>query len=378
VLVSTDSGNHWHTIQDQTLNIQSLAILKGDLFAGVYNCGIWHNEFPKKPLLFSCQDVPNDQGANVLLKWNSSLLDTNVNLLPYYSIWRAIPISINKARVKTSIVAQPPSQKIMRIVSSSSSPSPVIYWEWIANQPAHCAPGYSFTANTLYDSTALTNGKHFFMISAQTSDPGIFYDSNIDSVCSIDNISPSAPQHLSGNQTSTSITLTWMRNYENDLNGYALYRSTTPIKDTDTLSRYASTSDTMYSDHDITSNSEYYYALRAEDIHGNMSPFSNQLNFTVTDVTNSTAPSFAYSLEQNYPNPFNPTTAISFCVQKQEYTEVKIFDIMGREVVILISEILSPGRYTYRWNASQYATGIYLYQITSGAFRQTKKLLFLK
>jgi hypothetical protein len=378
VAVSTNSGNTWKVIDDQSLSIQSLTILKGDLFAGVYNCGIWRNEFPKKPLIFSCQDVPNDQGGNVFIQWNSSILDTNVNLLPYYSVWRAIPLSMNKAVIRKSDLSQSPSRKTLRIESSSSTSSAVIYWEWIANQPAHCAQGYSFAAKTLFDSSASTNGRHYFMVSAQTLDPNIFYDSNVDSVCSIDNISPAAPRSLTGYQTPTSICLTWKRNPEDDLSGYVLYRSTKPIKDTDTLSQYASTSDTMYIDKEISISPELYYVVRAGDVHGNLSPFSNQVSFILTDVTDQRTSLFTYSLEQNYPNPFNPVTVISFSIRKQEYTEIKIFDMTGREVTTLLSQEMSAGNHTQRWNAEGMTSGVYFYRLKAGTFTETKKLLLLR
>jgi hypothetical protein len=396
VVVSTNSGDNWTVINDQSLNVQSLTILKGDLFAGIYNSGVWRNEFPKKPLLVSCRDVPNDQGANVLLTWSSSILDTNVNLLPYYSIWRAIPLSMNTAVVRTSVVSQPPSHKTLRIASSSSTPSHMILWEWIANQPAHCALGYSFTAKTLFDSTASADGKHYFMISAQTSDPNIFYDSNIDSVCSIDNISPFAPRNLSGSQMPTSIFLTWKRNSENDLKGYAIYRSKNPIGLTDTLTQYDWTIDTSYIDIEVSFNSEIYYAIRAEDIHGNMSPFSNQLNFKLTDVLNTEVSFFTYSLEQNYPNPFNPSTTISFSLPSKAFVLLKVFDLIGREVATLISREISAGKHSRQWNAEGMPSGIYFYRLSAvpsggrdlvttagrdgqaGSFTETKKLILLR
>jgi photosystem II stability/assembly factor-like uncharacterized protein len=85
-----------------------------------------------------------------------------------------------------------------------------------------------------------------------------------------------------------------------------------------------------------------------------------------------------FVLNNNYPNPFNSETTISFQLATQNYTTLKIYDIMGREVLTLLSDILPAGNYTKRWNALNYSTGIYYYQLRSNKFVETKKLLLLK
>ncbi|RPI01032.1 MAG: T9SS C-terminal target domain-containing protein, partial [Ignavibacteriae bacterium] len=71
----------------------------------------------------------------------------------------------------------------------------------------------------------------------------------------------------------------------------------------------------------------------------------------------------AFSLSQNFPNPFNPATTIRFQLSAFSYTSLKIFDILGREVMTLISEPLPAGTYTRQWNASDMPGGIYFYQM---------------
>ncbi len=85
-----------------------------------------------------------------------------------------------------------------------------------------------------------------------------------------------------------------------------------------------------------------------------------------------------YSLSQNYPNPFNPTTTIKFSILHSQFSTLKVYDILGREVTTLVNEVKSPGTYEVEFNASQLASGVYFYRLTAGDFMQTKKMMLLK
>ena len=85
-----------------------------------------------------------------------------------------------------------------------------------------------------------------------------------------------------------------------------------------------------------------------------------------------------FSLSQNYPNPFNPVTNIEFSVPKSAFVRLAVFDVSGREIEILVSDKLTPGSYNADWDASKYSSGIYFYTITSGSFRETKRMMLVK
>jgi lysophospholipase L1-like esterase len=85
-----------------------------------------------------------------------------------------------------------------------------------------------------------------------------------------------------------------------------------------------------------------------------------------------------YELEQNYPNPFNPSTLISFSLPKQNFVTLKIYNVLGKEVVTLINRELSYGLYSVEFDGSNLASGIYLYQLSAGNYTSTKKLILLK
>jgi hypothetical protein len=90
-----------------------------------------------------------------------------------------------------------------------------------------------------------------------------------------------------------------------------------------------------------------------------------------------------YELSQNYPNPFNPSTRIEFSVPKQSRVTLKIYDVIGREIAVLMNDVRSAGRYSAEWNGRDQfghpaASGIYFYSLSSGQYVQTKKMVLLK
>ncbi len=87
---------------------------------------------------------------------------------------------------------------------------------------------------------------------------------------------------------------------------------------------------------------------------------------------------FTYHLFQNYPNPFNPTTAISYQLSAFSHVSLKVYDVLGREVKTLVDENQAAGGHIIEWNAKNYASGIYFYQIRAGEFVSTKKMLLIK
>ncbi|MFA6457203.1 MAG: T9SS type A sorting domain-containing protein [Bacteroidota bacterium] len=85
-----------------------------------------------------------------------------------------------------------------------------------------------------------------------------------------------------------------------------------------------------------------------------------------------------YELSQNYPNPFNPVTTISYAIPQDGMTALKIYDALGREVITLVNEVKSTGRYSVTFNASKLASGMYIFKLTSGTFTETKKMMLVK
>jgi hypothetical protein len=83
-------------------------------------------------------------------------------------------------------------------------------------------------------------------------------------------------------------------------------------------------------------------------------------------------------LSQNYPNPFNPSTSFEFRVPGLELVELRVFDLLGREIATLVNEAKAPGSYVVRWNAGGLSSGVYFYQLKVGSFVGTKKMVLMK
>jgi len=86
----------------------------------------------------------------------------------------------------------------------------------------------------------------------------------------------------------------------------------------------------------------------------------------------------SFSLKQNYPNPFNPSTKIQFDIPRSGFTSLKVFDVLGREVATLVNENLHAGSYETTIDASNLASGVYLYTLHAGTYSETKKMLLTK
>lgn len=85
-----------------------------------------------------------------------------------------------------------------------------------------------------------------------------------------------------------------------------------------------------------------------------------------------------YLLFQNYPNPFNPSTKIKFQIKENSKAIIKIYDVLGKEISILVNESLQPGTYQISWDAVNLPSGIYFYSLQTGKYSETRKMTLIK
>lgn len=99
---------------------------------------------------------------------------------------------------------------------------------------------------------------------------------------------------------------------------------------------------------------------------------------STTSVTQISPEVFDYSLSQNYPNPFNPSSKISFSIPERGFVSLKVFDILGAQISTLVSEELDAGKYEVVFDGSKLSSGVYIYQVVSGNYMNTKKMMLVK
>ena len=90
-----------------------------------------------------------------------------------------------------------------------------------------------------------------------------------------------------------------------------------------------------------------------------------------------------FHISQNYPNPFNPSTRINFSIpypsgSEQTLVKLIIYDVLGREVTVLLNENLNAGNYEVTWDGTNYPSGVYYYKLQAGNYSETKKMVLLK
>ena len=114
----------------------------------------------------------------------------------------------------------------------------------------------------------------------------------------------------------------------------------------------------------------YYYRLKQIDYDGSFE-YSYVVEVEVT------AP-IEFALHQNYPNPFNPSTTIRFELNQSGQTLLKIYDILSREIVRLVDEVLPTGSYKVTFDANSLPSGIYFYRLESSGLNEVRKMILLR
>jgi hypothetical protein len=132
----------------------------------------------------------------------------------------------------------------------------------------------------------------------------------------------------------------------------------------------------VVADHEGYMSSQGTVAIAADGQPVN-ADFTLQLS-TPTSVSSAGPLPVSYALEQNYPNPFNPTTVVSYQLPVASTVRLAVYDLLGREVAVLVNERKEPGNYNVQVNASGLASGVYLYRIQAGNYVKTMKMVVLK
>jgi len=293
----------------------------------------------------SISDVPNDNGKQVFVEWWTHGFPIDLGITNF-SIYRYDKRS----------------------------------WTYLDNVPVLTDTLYQVVAPTIYDSTIFSGMSwSVFRVIAHTADPAVYTVIGPDSGYSVDNLPPLAPTSGSAIQLSNgNVIVQWSpaRNINGDFKEYVLYRSLQADFIPSPENRLAYVLDTTFVDMTALDNT-YYYKVTSEDYSGNESePLSIATSTGV--ILENLAPPESFSLSQNYPNPFNPSTNISFSIRRESQVTLKVFDLSGREINTLLSEMMPPGYYSIPFHAQNLSNGIYLYPLQADGETFTKKMILLK
>lgn len=209
-----------------------------------------------------------------------------------------------------------------------------------------------------------------------------------------DNQNPIAPQNLTMSSHNNHPKLIWNKNPELDIDYYAIHRK----KGTESYSLLTTVSaslSTQYVDNEETictvpppaqCQNEVLakYKITAIDLTDKVSEYSNEVEARLIGgppekiVADNSNKVLDYELGQNYPNPFNPVTIINYQIKEKGFVTLKIYDILGKEVSVLVNEETEAGQYSVVFNSGSLPSGVYVYSLRVNDFIQNNTMTLLK
>jgi len=195
-----------------------------------------------------------------------------------------------------------------------------------------------------------------------------------------DTNTPSSPANLTAVAGNQQAILTWRKNTEFDIDKYFIFMSNNDDPGGAAQIGYTSQPDTMYVVYGLSNNSPYYFWVKAADKFCSMrvSEYSNMAVITPLGVHGNLEIPKEFALYQNYPNPFNPVTNIKFDIPNETNVKLVVYDLLGREVSVLVNETKKPGTYTAVWGSENVPSGVYIYKLTAGNYEHVMKMVLLK
>jgi hypothetical protein len=173
-----------------------------------------------------------------------------------------------------------------------------------------------------------------------------------------------------------NVVLTWATATEMNNKGFEIERGTSsPTQSWEKIGfvpGFGTTTEPKtysYSDNNLRAGT-YTYRLKQIDFNGDFS-YSNEINTEVTSPVK-------YALEQNYPNPFNPSTTIKYSIPEDGFVKLAVYNMLGEEIISLVNNVQKAGRYEVTFDASNLASGVYLYRLEAQKYSSIKKMILIK
>ncbi len=202
-------------------------------------------------------------------------------------------------------------------------------------------------------------------------------------------VAPTQPANAAGIKSGAVVSLQWERPSHSD-NGdtlirYAIYRTTGSVAPNpeDVVSNGANlismTGNLSLQNTPPASDLNYYYvvtALSRNNVEG--MPSNVVVIPSATSIDGKSETVARFELAQNYPNPFNPSTAIRWTMDVGRQTRLTVYDVLGREVSVLVDGFMSAGEHSVTLDAGTLSSGVYLYVLTAGDQRLSRTMTLIK
>lgn len=319
----------------------------------------------------SIRDVPRDQGRQVRLSWVRGTEDeaTAADPVQAYEIYRRVDPNLPSL-----------GRESRRGSGSEALAWPPGEWDYVSSVPAHGEDRYATVVPTLGDSTIVSGPyRSSYFLRAATGVPALYFDSEVDSGFSADNLAPAAPGDFFIVREILENELVWGAAEEPDFRYYRVYRSDDPDFTPSEDLVWRETVEARATDSG-PDPSGFFYRVSVVDFAGNESEA----------VAPSSAPNGIgeytgrAALYQNAPNPFHPSTLIAFDVPLGgRETNLAVYDAQGRLVKTLVGGFRPAGRQVVRWDgddgaARQVAPGVYFLRLEAGGETRMRKMLMLR
>ncbi|MCF8413134.1 MAG: T9SS type A sorting domain-containing protein [Melioribacteraceae bacterium] len=304
------------------------------------------------PKILSINDIPEDQGKWVYVKWSADPLDRDGErrMIDSYGLW--------EFRGDDTL-----SHGLI---------------------PAVGLEKYTVQARTYKDSTSDGIFWSKFLVTSHSYSEGFIFVSQFDSGYSVDNLYPEIPSGLNGEVSNGSFQLTWLNPVDEDFAYFNIYKFEGANFNHELAILAGQTTLPSFTDDSINQNSEYTYSITAVDANGNESDYSDSFLLSVTDIgVQSTLPQ-EVALLQNFPNPFNPSTIIKYELPEEAHVQLMIFNALGELITTLVNENKSGGYHSVEFfsdsspDHQNLPSGIYIYRLVVNNKILSNKMLLMK
>lgn len=318
---------------------------------------------------------------------------------PYYFVVTALDRNFNESTMSEVLMVSPPPVPILASPEIGAVTKDTVILKWFYPDLASAyrlqiSTDSTFKSNIILDQSNLSdtlkiltglNGQTKYFWRVNSSNAGGY--SEFSEIFSFTTGFPNSPvltYPVSIGDVPLDTTFYWRKSLTASSYNFLLARSA-DFSPSSIVIDVKDLTDTLYTVTNLLNYTWYFWKVQAKNSFG----FSNWTDYgrfrtinTTTGVTEAFNFPDEYILEQNYPNPFNPTTKIRFSIPEAGLTTIKIYNLLGQEIVTLVKEYKNAGTHEINFDASSVqgglSSGIYLYRIQVNNFSSSKKMILMK